>query len=39
MLKNQEGKPWTKTLENLIFCIISTALTKTEVEGAGYFIF
>ena len=33
-LKNEEGKPWRKTLENLIFffciiCIISTALTET----------
>ena len=28
-LENQESKPWGKTLENLIFCMILTNLTKT----------
>ena len=36
-LENQESKPWGKTLENLIFCMILTNLTKTGGGRVSYF--
>ena len=32
-LKKQDGKPWDKTLENLLFCMISKTSAKLVVEG------